>query len=79
MFSHKAQHQLAYGSEGDTERDPESSPDRFSFLSQLVEDQGKPSSYEHQRQGETVHGAGQLAVSFRQVVRDSQSSKVVLD
>lgn len=70
VFSHTPQHQLAYGSEGETERDLESSPDCFLSFAQLVKDQGNPTSSEHpsHKQEETIHGAGQgqLAVSFRQ-------------
>lgn len=72
MFSLKPhQPQLAYGSEGETERGLESSPDCFLSLAQLVEDQGKATDSERpsHRRGETAHeaGQGQLAVSFRQV------------
>lgn len=70
-FSHAPQHQPAYGSEGETERDLDSSPESILSFTQLVEDQGKAASSERQshRQGEAIHGAGQgqLAVSCRQV------------
>lgn len=71
VFSHTPYHQPTYGSEGETERDLDSSPDCFRSFTQLVEDQGKPSSSESlsHKQGKSIHGAGQgqLAVSFRQV------------
>ncbi|XP_036438967.1 sister chromatid cohesion protein PDS5 homolog A isoform X3 [Colossoma macropomum] len=64
-------HRNVYGSEGDTERELESSPERFFFLTPLVKDQGRNISPQKgctpsRRKRDTSYGAGQgkLSVSF---------------